>query len=173
MATAVSGMFEDLGKIDPEQVTEGFATVFGDIVGGIQWLNDNWGSVVTAIEGIAIAFGGLKVTESVLTFLQLIAGLKGLRLGGGGTETPTTTEAAEETLPWLARFGKKILESDMLRYMTAAGAFVTVLSGEAGAEGAISEDELKQYNQEHALEIFGQRMKLQYNKIREIGRAHV
>lgn len=39
LGTAVSGLFEDLGKIDPEQVISGFTEVFNGVVGSVQWLS--------------------------------------------------------------------------------------------------------------------------------------
>lgn len=53
------------------------------VINLLQWLVDNKDSVVTALEAIGIAFGALKVSEGVLTFVQLISGLKGLTGGAG------------------------------------------------------------------------------------------
>lgn len=103
LGTAVSGLFDDLGKISPEQVVEGFSKVFGDIVGNIQWLSDNWESVKAGIEGIFGFWATLKVSEGVLTILKVINGLKdlaGIGAAGGsagvatGLGTALTTGAA-------------------------------------------------------------------------------
>ena len=55
------------------------------VISVLQWLVDNKDSVVTALEVIAGGFGLLKVSESVLTFVQLLAGLKGLKIPGAAT----------------------------------------------------------------------------------------
>lgn len=81
MGTAVSGLFEDLGKIDPEQVVAGFSEVFTKITDGVQWLAQNSGSVVTALESIVLGWGALKLTGGALEIVKLINGLTSL--GGG------------------------------------------------------------------------------------------
>lgn len=78
METAVSGLFEELGNIDPEQVVEGFAGVFNSIVEGLQWLDKNKellaGILVTIVTGWAAA----KITGGALQVLQLVNGLTSL-----------------------------------------------------------------------------------------------
>ena len=82
MEKAVSGLFEDLSEIDPEQVVSGFASVFSNIVSGLQWLSDNSGTVIGVMEGIVAGWGALKLTGAALQVLQLVNGLKSLRSGG-------------------------------------------------------------------------------------------
>lgn len=84
LGTAVSGLFDDLGEIDPEQVVKGFTDVFNTVVGSIQWLVDNKDSVVEALKFIVLGWGALKLTGGALQILNLINGLNGLRGGGGG-----------------------------------------------------------------------------------------
>ena len=84
LGTAVSGLFDDLGKIDPEQVVKGFTDVFNTVVGSIQWLVDNKDSVVEALKFIVIGWGALKLSGGALQILNLINGLNGLRGRGGG-----------------------------------------------------------------------------------------
>ena len=92
LGTAVSGLFDDLKKIEPEEVVENFTKVFEGIVSGITWISEHWGEVVTGLEAIGVAFIGLKVSSTVLRFVELISGLKGLSFGGGPTGTdPTST----------------------------------------------------------------------------------
>ena len=95
MEKAVSGLFEDLGKIDPEKVVEGFTGVFNKVVENLQWLSNNSETVIGALKAIVIGWGALKLTGGALQMLQLINGLKGLQNGNihlPGTEpsTPTT-----------------------------------------------------------------------------------
>ena len=84
LGTAVSGLFDDLSKIDPQEVVEGFAGVFQTIVNGLQWIEENSGTVVTALEGIVIGWGALKLTGGALEIAKLIQGISGL--AGGGAE---------------------------------------------------------------------------------------
>ena len=110
MGKAVSGLFDDLGKISPEQVVEGFSKVFGDIVNGVQWLSNNWEGVKIAIEGIGGAFLALEGAKGVLNLVKIIDGIKGLASGGiaeaAGTALGSVfTKAAGIALaaaPWLA-----------------------------------------------------------------------
>ena len=86
MGNAVSGLFEDLGKIDPQQVVEGFTSVFNTIVDGLKWLDENKQTVVDALKFIVMGWSGLKLTGGALQVLRLINGAKTL-FGGNGTPT--------------------------------------------------------------------------------------
>lgn len=90
LGEAVSGLFDDLGKIDPEQVVSGFVDVFTKLTNGIEWLVEHKDDVVTALEVIAGGFATLKVGEGVLTFLKLIQGFSGLFGAGTAAETVGT-----------------------------------------------------------------------------------
>lgn len=81
METAVSGLFEDLGKIDPDQVVEGFTGVFDKIVGGFKWLDENKETIGNVLKGIAITWGATEITGGALDILKLIDGLRGLKAG--------------------------------------------------------------------------------------------
>ena len=87
MGDAISGIFEDLSNIDPESVVNNFVTVFDKLVEGFDWISKHWTDVENGIKGIAAAFGLLKVSETVLTFMQMGKGAKdllGIGTGGGG-----------------------------------------------------------------------------------------
>lgn len=81
METAVSGLFEDLGNIDPEKVVEGFTGVFDKIVGGFKWLDENKDTIGNVLKGIAITWGVTEITGGALDILKLIDGLRGLKAG--------------------------------------------------------------------------------------------
>ena len=83
LGTAVSGLFDDLGKISPEQVVEGFSKVFTTLVDKITWLSEHWGEVKTAIEGIGVAFLTMKGISTITSMITLIDGLKSIGLFGG------------------------------------------------------------------------------------------
>ena len=81
----VAGLFDDLSKVNPEDVVNNFVTVFDKLVSGLEWLSKNWGGVETGLIALGSAFGGLKIAEGVLEFLRLINGAKGLFGGSGGS----------------------------------------------------------------------------------------
>lgn len=83
LGEAISGLFEDLGKINPEQTVQNFTKVFTDITTGVQWIANHSGEVVTGLEAIVIGWGALKLTGGALDILKLVQGLQGLGAGGG------------------------------------------------------------------------------------------
>ena len=93
MAKAVEGLFSDLSKIDPEQVVEGFSSVFTGIVEGLQWLSENSGSVITAMEAIVAGWGMLKLAGGALQIYQLIQGITGM-VGTSAISTAGATAGA-------------------------------------------------------------------------------
>ena len=80
LGTAVSGLFSDLGKIDPAKVVEGFAGAFNTLVNSITWIKENWEGVKKGIEGILGAFLGMKAVSALLTVAKLIDGMKTLNI---------------------------------------------------------------------------------------------
>ena len=84
LETAVTGLFEDLATIDPEEVVSGFVGVFEQIINGLDWLVTHKDAVISALEGIFIGWGTLKLTGGAMQLLQLINGAKDLGLFGGG-----------------------------------------------------------------------------------------
>ena len=82
MADSISVMFESLANIDPEEVISKFADIFNTIKDGFNWIVENKDSIVRALEVIAGGFALLKVSETVLTFIKLAQGMRGL-FGGG------------------------------------------------------------------------------------------
>lgn len=90
LGEAVAGLFEDLTNIDFSDAVSKVGDALKNITKGFEWIKNNWGSVKAALEGLAVGFGLLKVSEGVLTFLQLINNGKTLFGGsGGGQITPT------------------------------------------------------------------------------------
>ena len=87
MGTAVSGLFEDLGKIDPDKVVEGLTGIFDKIIGGLQWLVENKSVVEGALIGIVGAWGGMQIGSGIISIIKLIDGLRDLGVIGGGTGT--------------------------------------------------------------------------------------
>ena len=104
LGTAVSGLFDDLGKIDPQTVVEGFTGVMNTLIDGIEWLVENKDSVVTALEGIVIGWGALKLTGGALDILKLINGLKGLTGGGAGLTSGAAAAGTAAGTSWATAF---------------------------------------------------------------------
>jgi len=96
MQQAVSGLFEDLGKIDPAQVVSGFTEVFGKIVEGLDWLVTHKDDVIHALEAIVTGWAGLKITGGALQIIKLIDGLNTLKGGAAaGAEAAAETGTAQ------------------------------------------------------------------------------
>lgn len=110
LSTAVNGLFEDLGNIDPQKVIEGFVGVFDKVVQGVEYLVDNKDSIVSGLKAIFGIWATLEVSSGVMTILKVIDGLKWLRGGGGGGAggtggTNAVAVAGGATLAEWATFG--------------------------------------------------------------------
>ena len=105
METAVSGLFDDLGKIDPEQVVSGFTSVFNTVVGGLQWLVENKETAGNVLKGIVGLWGLTKLTGGALDVLKLVDGLKGLTAG----EAAAAGEAAGRA--WGSGFASAVIKA--------------------------------------------------------------
>ena len=84
LGESVAGLFDDLSKVNPEDVVNNFVTVFDKLVSGLEWLSKNWGGVEAGLIALGSAFAGLNIADGVLEFLRLINGAKGLFGGSGG-----------------------------------------------------------------------------------------
>ena len=80
---SISGLFEDLANIDPENVVNNFVNVFDKLVTSFKWISNNWSGVETGLKAIVGVWAGGKVISGALTLVELINGLKGLKGGGG------------------------------------------------------------------------------------------
>ena len=94
LSDSISGMFSDLSKIDPKQVTEGFTNVFNSVVGSLQWLVENKDTVIGVLEGVALGWGALEITGGALKILQLVQGIRGLTGAGAATAAGEAGAAA-------------------------------------------------------------------------------
>ena len=100
LSDAIVGLFEGLTDVDFGDALELAKGAIKGLTTGLNWIKDNWQDVKSAIEDLAVAFGLLKVSETVLTFMQLLASGKylfkdgklsgydagGGETGGGGTD---------------------------------------------------------------------------------------
>ena len=103
LGTAVSGLFDDLKKIDPETVVEGFVGVFNEVTKSVQWIVNNWEGVVTALESILIGWGTLKVTGGILDVVKIISGIQGITSSGAATAGAAAGSA------WGGAFAKAVM----------------------------------------------------------------
>jgi len=93
LGESVAGLFDDLTKVNPEDVVNNFVTVFDKLTDSLEFLKNNWSAIVEGIKAIGIAFGALKIGEGVLEGLRLINGFKSLNGDGGGEPSqPTGTK---------------------------------------------------------------------------------
>ena len=86
LSDAVAGLFEDLGKIDPKKVVEGFSKVFGDIVNGITWLDENKETLKNVLTVIVGGWGAAKILGGALEVKKLVDGIMGLAGGTGAAQ---------------------------------------------------------------------------------------
>lgn len=78
LGNAVSDLFDDLTKIDPEKTVQSFVDVFTKVTDGIQWLVDNKETAKGILAAIVGGWGTLVIGENVLKVINFIDGIKGL-----------------------------------------------------------------------------------------------
>ena len=87
----------------------------------LQWLVDNKDLAVGALTVIGGAFGALKVSEGVLTFMQLLSGLKGLKGAGEAVGTAAEVISGGTGGGWLSKAVTTGLKSPLGGLMTVEG----------------------------------------------------
>lgn len=110
LGTAVNGLFDDLGKIDPNDVVSGFVEVFTSVTNGIKWLVENEETAKGILGAIVGAWGMLTVGGAALDVLKIVTGIKELASGtvvasaasGLGNILTTAAGMALKAAPWLA-----------------------------------------------------------------------
>ena len=107
MAKAVEGLFTDLSNIDPDEIVKGFAGVFNGIVTGLQWLVNNSGTVISALEAIVIGWGALKLVGGALEIYKLIQGIMGLT--GAGAASAAGAAGAAAGTSWGTAFANAVI----------------------------------------------------------------
>ena len=91
LSDALKDLFSGLSDIkfaDAISIVEDAINALKD---GLIWLKDNKDAIVTALKAIGLGFAGLKVSNTVLQFLQMKNGLLGL---GGGKAADGIAQAA-------------------------------------------------------------------------------
>ena len=105
LGDAISGLFGDLSKIDPDKVVQGFVEVFDKVTGGIQWLVDNADLAKGILATVVGAWGAIELGENVLKVVKLIDGIKGL----GGAEAATAGASAGAS--WGTAFAAAVVKA--------------------------------------------------------------
>lgn len=141
LSGAIQELFSGLTDIKFSDVINTVKDAINSIKDVLVWLSEKKETIYDTLKYIAAGFGLLKVSETVLRFLQLKNGLNGLGLGGGnnnnttGTGTPTTgTDTTIGT--GAAGGGAAVALSNLVTGAAAkAGAFLTANGGVLGAAG--------------------------------------
>ena len=105
LGDAVSGLFGDLSKIDPEQVVSGFVEVFTKVTEGIQWLVDNAETAKGILGAVVGAWGLLTLGENVLKVVKLVDGIKGL------TAADAASAGASAGSSWAGAFASAAMKA--------------------------------------------------------------
>lgn len=144
LGDAISGLFEDLEKIDPDKVVRGFVEVFTQVTGGIQWLVDN-ADIAKGILGTIVAgWGLLTIGGNVLKIINFVNGIHGLSAGSaaaagaaaGSSWGSAFAGAVLKAAPWLA---------GLIALLTPAG---TESNDIVNREGQLTEEGLSNFYQE-------------------------
>jgi len=106
---AVSGLFDDMGKIDPKSVVDSFTSVFTALTNGLQWVVDNKDTVITALGAIVAGWGALKITGGALEIYKLIQGITGLSGAGAATAAAQAGSAAGSS--WGSAFASAVMKA--------------------------------------------------------------
>lgn len=158
MGDALSGIFEDLEKIDPESVVNNFVTVFQNLVNSFTWVKENWGDVKNGLMGIVGVWAGGKAVSGALTIIQMLNGLQGLTGGTAGTGGGLLSGSGSATLTSILTAALKaslpVLGTITVATLTIAAA--TVLLGgsfnssqvlkDAAERGKKENEELNEFN---------------------------
>ena len=85
LGETISGLFEDLNNIKPEDVINGIKEAVEGVNKALEWIQEHSGEVVGAIQAIAFAFMGMKIVGLGASIMQMFSGFRGLNGGNGGT----------------------------------------------------------------------------------------
>lgn len=71
-------------NVNFSDIVTGAADAIGSLKDGLVWVSENSSAVAGGIATLGAAFAGIKVSQTVLSFLQLIRGFKGIGGASGG-----------------------------------------------------------------------------------------
>lgn len=114
LSEAVVELFSEITDLDFGTAMDTAKGALNSLTSGLKWIKSNWKTVETGLRGLGLAFGLLKISEGVLTFMQLLAAGKFLfgtsaaaEAAAAGTSAGTAWGAAfaaavMKAAPWLA-----------------------------------------------------------------------
>lgn len=133
LTDSITGLFDDLEKIDPAEVVGAFSDALKGVVDAFKWLRQHKNTVVAAIGAIAASLGLLKVSNTVLTFVNTLSGLKGGNIptggGSGGGEALGTAGASAAGGATKAGLGTKIAAGASNLFWTAGVPALVLAAG--------------------------------------------
>ena len=139
LSGAIQELFSGLKDVSFKDAIDAVKTAIDGIKDALVWLADHKDDVYNALKVIAGGFALLKVSDTVLKFLQLKNGLSGLTGGGSGTGTGGSSGGASSAATGAAAGaggGWLVGISNMITGAAAqAGSFITANSGVLGAAG--------------------------------------
>ena len=106
LSGVVQGLFQGLQDISAEDVISFATEALGALTGGLTWIKNNWRAVQIGLEGLAAGFALLKVSDTVLKFMQIMAAGKFLAGGADAAAAGATAGAS-----WGAAFGAAALKA--------------------------------------------------------------
>ena len=113
LSDTITGLFDGIKDIDYTDIIDGVKNAIQRLTDALQWIEDHKDAVVKAIEGIVLAWAGLKVTQGMLTVIQLVNGMNTLikgdnvkrltdalkGLGGDGSQPVVPTVPSTSSTP--------------------------------------------------------------------------
>ena len=103
LGNAVSGLFDDLAKISPEDVVNNVTSVLTGLTSGLEWLSNNWEGVKQALIYVVEGWAALKIGGGILDIVKVVGGLADL---SGISAAGTAVGSA-----WGASFGAAVLKA--------------------------------------------------------------
>jgi len=144
----IAGLFEDIKNIDAGSVVQAFADAMNGVVDAFKWLRNHKNTVVAAIGAIAASLGLLKVSNTVMSFVNTLSGLKGGgaaggAAGGGGSAAGSAAGAAGAGGVAKAGLGTKIAAGASNLFWTAGVPALVLAAGLLPGYLAQKDDERK------------------------------
>ena len=143
---------EDGGKGTFASIVEGASGALETLNNSLKWIQNNGGVVEGIVLGLAAAWGGLKITKSVLTFMQLLQHIPTEKLSsifGGGAAASSSgaadagTSAVSNAIKSASTAGMSAAADALLGIGTAAGVTLIALTPAILAEKHLREQTTK------------------------------
>lgn len=110
LGDALKGLVDQFtGEKDFTGLVNGAADAVKALTKALEWIKDNHKLVEGGFVGVATAVAGLKVSQTFLSALQLIKGIKWASLPKGTPSVPTTPTAAPTGAPTTTTGGSSLL----------------------------------------------------------------